>query len=610
MKVAIHRGAILKGGAALMGAAALPASLWPRSSGSAWVPAASASPDVALDTALRVPNEDQAERRSEMARRLMALTFAALAASLLMVVAGSEASPNRCGDVVLGDGPELDCPSAEASVTGGIARLHQVDPHCPPPTVPRGSQCVLDSDVVLGDTLDLASFTHLNCRGHRLTPAIRGVSDNPVTPGDEFAPSEPQAAIVLHQAFGVMVQNCVLDGFDFGVFVVDGKASPQLRNDPGALAQLRNRFRGNTITSRFLAMSVIKADNNEIKDNWIDMGLSGCADGIHVVRDSDLNVIKNNTIVSGANAPGPFAEFPGGPVEVCFFQTGIQEFNVARGETLFNIRLGADLIQAPYSEGDVPEGNILEGNRLDLPPNASGHATGGIVVGAQHRGALVRENDVRTSFAVLVSGGLTQDVTIPGTCSLDPVRRCLSDDHCLIPGIDAASKGACSGVSTKVVDLRSRDTVIEGNTVTMTGAASLDGVALVATYDPVVWGNYVTGAGRAGVALADKALETAVVSHNVITGNSHGLFLGNPFEARFHRAEVSLNDVTASSTRAILRRSNYVFPTELSVAGRGNFWGRSCADDDGFIEADKPGADSPAPSIVDSHPYGVPVGNT
>lgn len=51
------------------------------------------------------------------------------------------------------------------------------------------------------------------------------------------------------------------------------------------------------------------------------------------------------------------------------------------------------------------------------------------------------------------------------------------------------------------------------------------------------------------------------------------------------------------------------FPAELSVDGHGNYWGRACSDSDGFRGADEPdalgGQDTSAPNVVDSHPYGV-----
>ena len=52
---------------------------------------------------------------------------------------------------------------------------------------------------------------------------------------------------------------------------------------------------------------------------------------------------------------------------------------------------------------------------------------------------------------------------------------------------------------------------------------------------------------------------------------------------------------------------------DLSDAGRGNHWGRTCNDSGGFRDANEPDAsgrtDSPTLPITDSHPYGIPAAN-
>jgi hypothetical protein len=45
---------------------------------------------------------------------------------------------------------------------------------CPPGTRAHPSGCVLDSDLVLGEPLELQSFTTLNCRGRRILPTRPG----------------------------------------------------------------------------------------------------------------------------------------------------------------------------------------------------------------------------------------------------------------------------------------------------------------------------------------------------------------------------------------------------------------------------------------------------
>ncbi len=84
-----------------------------------------------------------------------------------------------CEDVVLPDGTVAECPSVDASQTAAIAHAKRVDISCPVPTRDAGAHgCVLDDDVVLDAPLNLASFTRLDCQGHRLLPSKVGVPEN------------------------------------------------------------------------------------------------------------------------------------------------------------------------------------------------------------------------------------------------------------------------------------------------------------------------------------------------------------------------------------------------------------------------------------------------
>jgi hypothetical protein len=99
---------------------------------------------------------------------------------------------------------------------------------CPPPSVAQGNACVLNQDATLTDTMWIPSGATLDCQGHRLTPTAVGVSDDPTTPttmvnwqmfGNEFQPSQPELAIFVHGASNVIIKNCAISSFDFGIIV-------------------------------------------------------------------------------------------------------------------------------------------------------------------------------------------------------------------------------------------------------------------------------------------------------------------------------------------------------------------------------------------------------
>src|SRR5437867_2986566 len=106
----------------------------------------------------------------------------------------------------------------------GATQEHADNPGCPAPSVSKGGQCVLEGDAVLTDTLHLPSSTKLNCKGHRLVPAAAGVLDDPRTIQNEFQPSQPELAIMVRQAFDTKIQNCRIEGFDFGILLAETKS--------------------------------------------------------------------------------------------------------------------------------------------------------------------------------------------------------------------------------------------------------------------------------------------------------------------------------------------------------------------------------------------------
>jgi hypothetical protein len=344
---------------------------------------------------------------------------------------GTEMSYADCLDgTTPDDGTFLDCPSENASMTGTIAKLHKLDTTCPSPTVKKGSQCVLAADVTLAETLDVASFTKLNCQGHKLMPTTLGSGF-----GSSRVASVPEVAMVLHGAFGAMIQNCVIGGFDFGVVIVDEKVSEEIKADPGALALMQNKILSNEITSRYQGVAILKGDNNAIKDNKITF-TSGGGIGVVIQRDSDLNQIRNNKVTGFGTIPEPVPFFPN-QTPIFSLNNGISVFQPS-ALTLFNILLEGTLIQLPYVPGNVPEDNVIEGNEIQL--YSTGNFGFGIGANDDSDGTIVRGNIVhgaRTGIIASANGAAPRPIVLPRTCTINSTRLCLSDADCKIVGGDS-----------------------------------------------------------------------------------------------------------------------------------------------------------------------------
>lgn len=516
-----------------------------------------------------------------------------LAASMLLfsVVLDVKGDSSECFETVVEENTSsTGCTSLSVSLTASIPSLHKVDATCSPPTVAKGNQCILDSDLRLGETLGLAPFTRLNCQGHKLTPT---------RVGSPTVSSNPEVAVLLNNVNGVKVQNCDIEGFDFGVEIVNSKVAEDVRNDPKTLASLSNRILSNTIIARYGGVQILNADNSEIKDNDITLA-TGAGRGIAILSDSDLNRISNNKITGRTGSPEPLVILPGtSPYSA--HTVGVVTSSLSF-LPLINMRLGDTLVQIVWKGNETrPDNNLIDGNKIDMI-DPSGHRLG-IVLGDLDRGSVVRENIVlHPSVGIAATASPLGDRIVAGSCSLDPTRRSTSDSDCFILGIDATSKGVSTGTTTlPSFDTRSGGNLIEKNSLSSQG----DGVQISLNYKSIIRSNTITGSARSAVLLADKGLETATVARNIISGNAHGLFLIQTPESQFFGAKVSLNDITRSLALAIGANQGYTLPTELSVSGRGNYWGRSCSEG-GFLPDDSPDY----LLIKDSHPYGVTVATT
>ena len=182
---------------------------------------------------------------------------------------------------------------------GGMSAPSNKTLSCPPGTRATASACVLDTDLVLSDTIELSSFTKLDCRGHRILPTVVGSG----TTLASYVPSVPPLAIAITGESGVVVRNCMIgvDGarFDFGVIAINSK-------DAGKDG---HRIHNNEIHARDSAITFLRVDDARVNNNVITW-TNGF--GISFARDSDRNRVNNNVMSSPGAPPAVFRLVPGG----------------------------------------------------------------------------------------------------------------------------------------------------------------------------------------------------------------------------------------------------------------------------------------------------------
>jgi hypothetical protein len=243
------------------------------------------------------------------------------------------------------------------------------NPSCPNGTRATAAACVLDSDLVLSESIELASFTKLDCRGHRILPATAGSGTTPAT----YTPSIPALAVAITGEHAIVVRNCTIGAegarFDFGVLALNSK-------DAGKFG---HRIHNNEIHARDSAITLLRVDDARVNDNVITWtnGL-----GISFARDSDRNRVNNNVMSSPGSLPAPSLLVPGGPFGL-YFDDAISLASLPL-QPLYNLVIGGKLYQFPNSEdGNYPsnEDNVIEGNHLSLPGSSAGKTHQGIFVG-------------------------------------------------------------------------------------------------------------------------------------------------------------------------------------------------------------------------------------
>ena len=298
-------------------------------------------------------------------------------------------SPSGTRDGLFPEAPSFTPALDDSPMTVQIARSTKMDATCPLPTLARGMQCVLEGDLTLTATLELASDTTLNCRGHKIVP---------VSVGSGSTRSQPEIGILLIAVQNSRLQNCVLDGFDFGVFAAGSKVSPEIRNNPGALARRRNSLVSNVINARFYGIQMFNVDNTEIKGNAITFKSPGGI-GIEVTRDSDLNQIRNNAVVGSFSPPidpAPMAPGPSNPP--MFSGGGLVIFVAQLGSlslipALANVIVGDALYQFSVSVAERSEDNLVEENTIIQNVHSSVSPIQGIGT-SQAIGTIVRRNKI------------------------------------------------------------------------------------------------------------------------------------------------------------------------------------------------------------------------
>lgn len=502
---------------------------------------------------------------------------------------------------------------------------------CPAPSVSRGGQCVLEGDAVLTDTLRLPSSTKLNCQGHRLTPAVAGLLDDPRTTANEFQPSQPELAILMHRTYDTKIQNCRIEGFDFGILVAEAKAT----GDSPDTGQPQNKIVANTINVRTNAVTLIKSDRVLVADNQLTYAAER-GRGLAVEFESDENRIVNNTITSTDAASTGLVRLYAGGALVPDSQTAVMdnEIHILQAtRPLQNVVVGGELMQfvslnpqaTDLEDVGRSDHNLIEGNTItdlgvgatctldpDTPCRVNGDCIGkGTCLLKQNSGVAFNlrasDNTVRGNF---ISGRMSRGISFsgtaviftlnftPGTCSLDPTRLCIDNTDCNLASFDQASKGTCVGAAPRTVNGNSVRLLAENNSIDGTFEA---GLFANLTDQFTFQGNFVEGGGAtvSGIVLQGTALN-GTVQRNVVNGVGNALFLGRPSALSWL---ISLNDFTGYVT-GVRTTNDYNLPTDLG----GNYWGLLCPGFDPSLVRYENGLVNAF--VTDSRAYGVPVAAT
>lgn len=503
----------------------------------------------------------------------------------------SERSTLKRNQVAFDGGTVVTDPTEAHSVTALIA-----DPSCPLPFVKNKvtGECILklNTNIILSKPIVLASNTKLNCQGMPLVPVRRGVSNSSTR-------SQPEVAIFINGAQNVQIRNCSINGFDFGIFAINGKRRQVSANPPLQIFQ-------NKIDARFVGISLMSVDDTEIRGNRLGLSTRG-GRAIYVGRDSDRNRILDNKIdvnistadntpvfrVPGPELPsnpvvGPTSPNPNARLGSAVLITQIQDAE----PTLLNAIIEGKIFQLRVTDSarpntDFSESNIFKGNTITISRATGTVPVDGVIL-AIPQGTRVSNNKVvgaNVSIGVGIQNGLLKQ--FPGTCT-NRTRFCLADEDCNIRGVDPApTLSTCTRLPPPTtVSWVTLNSIIQDNEIT---GPFLIGIS-TAGEGTMVSDNIITGDGvrGTGIRLAGKfALGNSTVTRNTVKGTAVALNLIQSIQnqsaaASSFLAHVFLNDFTGYSTAVMVSKTQFADAaqgpfydrfSELSLNGEGNFWG-------------------------------------
>ncbi|MCA1614459.1 MAG: right-handed parallel beta-helix repeat-containing protein, partial [Acidobacteria bacterium] len=271
--------------------------------------------------------------------------------------------------------------------------------------------------------------------------------------------------------------------------------------------------------------------------------------------------------------------------------------------TVFTVVVDGQLTQLITLDPSARTENlIIEGNFVDNDAEVEGYG----ISGGEARDVRIENNEIhRGQQGIHFSGPSTGLVTMPGTCSADNSRYCVSNADCAVPGVDSVPLGTCTlpprirpfaGVENgQILNNRLVGPFRQTAAFTIDTFTAVDAISLgTNAVNTLVEGNDISGSERAGIRLGQRAIETATIRRNLIHGNAYGiLLLQRRLErATYFGATVTLNDIFNNRIHGIAGSVGagiaYDLATEVSDPAllRGNYWGRPCSDSLGFREFD------------------------
>jgi copper-binding protein NosD len=517
---------------------------------------------------------------------------------------------------------------------------------------PTGSMLVIDggqSLCELQNPLVLPSNSTLNCQNLTLVPQkVNGQRKGTGIDPWPSARSSPEVAIVLMDgASNVTVQNCRIDGFDFGIVSINNKQGLFLsRTRPF------NRILNNVINSRFVDVTLISTDDTVISDNHLTFGTVG-GRGVVLERDSDRNQILRNTIIANFAQTGA-VRLPGPSGRLNAVQTSGAAIVVGQLEgsepVILNTVINKSFRQlttpidqdtpgfiSPFGVPGFTTNNVIEENWISIP---GPDTTDGILL------PVVANTSVRNNTILGAANGIRLGIqagslgakTSFGKCSqrLDNnnPRLCIDPNDCFISafGEQQTVGETCDGNSTRTVNWLSVSNQISENRVQ---GPFFSGITLAAKDTSVVH-NIISGpqkpgpppppssvpAGSAQLGavslIGPYALGTTIVARNIVSNAHIALTLQSRFAgltplscnmtsacATCLPAQIWVNDFTDYDIAVETDDAYDLILSILSVNGEGNFWGDRCFDQGKVQSASGPFRDK----IKDCFAFAGPVAN-